>query len=327
MIISIYFLALYNKLKALPFPAGRLATDELKLKLLAADLIRDAHTEKITVTGKSRRSMSFDTSYVNKHRWMFLGNDGVLCIYCKLFCTNLSRPRVAGGLTEKPWTNYSKKKALDEHGSPATCKYHGDAEVSAKAFLARATARQPDVRTQVAGELKQFKEVKQMVESVSLSIAVAAKQNIALRGHRNEQSLKENLSLTTMKNNDIIIKGDSNCGNLNALVKLCYTSGDRKLEHLKSKPSTFISPTNQNEILMAMASDVRSNVISLIGDGPFSIIADETTDVGTTEQLCIALRFVRYGDDSTPNIEERYLTFVPMKSVTGLSRIIKQSLF
>ena len=80
-----------------------------------------------------------------------------------------------------------------------------------------------------------------MVEAVSLSIVVAARQNIALRGHRNERLDRSNLSMISINGNkEKIIKGDKNAGNLNSLftfpvslldVRTCSTL---RINHLHS---------------------------------------------------------------------------------------------
>ena len=45
----------------------------------------------------------------------------------------------------------------------------------------------------------------------------------------------------------------------------------------------------------------------------FTILADETTDVSNTEQLCISIRFV----DQNCSIHEEFLGFVPLGRTTG----------
>lgn len=292
---------------------------DLKRELLSEDLMRDVTTKSLYVKGKSRRGMTFNKSAaVKDHEWLFLGDNGAFCIPCKLFCSGSSVPKRAGGLTSEPWTNYSKKKALESHGDITTCKYHHSAQTAATAFIKREIKCQvPNAAKQAAGLADDFKDVKEMVEAVSLSIVVAARQNIALRGHRNERLDRSNLSMISINGNkEKIIKGDKNAGNLNSLLRLCFTSGSQDLQHLKDKPSTFTSPKSQNEVIASMADYVREQIVKEIGDAPYSIIADETTDNATKEQLCLAVRYVSWEDD-VPSIQERFLCFVNVVSLTG----------
>lgn len=60
---------------------------------------------------------------------------------------------------------------------------------------------------------------------------------------------------------------------------------------------------------------LRNQIISAIPEHApfFTILADETTDVSNTEQLCIAIRFV----DDTCSIHEEFLGFVRLARTTG----------
>lgn len=157
-----------------------------------------------------------------------------------------------------------------------------------------------------------------MVESISVTIAVAARQNLALRGQRNEKIDRSNISITNVnKDGELVISGDSNQGNLIALLRLGYTAGDENLKAIERTSVTYTSPQNQNGILSAIADEVRGSLIEDIGDGPFSVIADETTDVSTVEQLCITVRYVSQRDERPPTLEERFPKFRKMASVTG----------
>lgn len=246
-----------------------------------------------------------------------MGDEGGFCIYCKLFCNGNNKPRVAGALTKKPWTLYSRKESLKDHDNPTTCRYHHEAKVAATNFLARVNGDEPDARTAAAGVGIEMKELRKIVESTSTILAMAAKQSIPLRGHRNERLSDTPLSTTSVNSKgELVMAGDINQGNFISLLKTCYTAGDPRLQSLADKPTTYTSGKAQNEILGLMASQVREELIKTIGDGPFSIIADETTDISTTEQLCLAVRYVDESSGS-PKINERFLSFRKITSLTG----------
>ena len=125
-----------------PFPAGAQATKELKQALLSKDLIRAVNTHKLVETSASgsRRTCYFPSEriedYTKKYKWLFVGDCGAVCIYCKLFCDSKNRPQVACVLTGKPWTANSRKKALDEHANEENYAYHAAAESAAKRYNA-----------------------------------------------------------------------------------------------------------------------------------------------------------------------------------------------
>ena len=317
---------MYEELLKLPFPAGARATKELKQALLSKDLIRAVNTHKLVETSASgsRRTCYFPSEriedYTKKYKWLFVGDSGAVCIYCKLFCDSKNRPQVAGVLTGKPWTAYSRKKALDEHAMEEKCAYHAAAESAAKRYDAVREGRMSDIKMQAAQKVQEYKEVRAMVESLTLTLSVCAKQNLPLRGHRNETITEQSLPLTFIDTNgDKIIKPDTNRGNFLALVRLGYSAGDQNLTSLGSRPTTFTSHLNQDEILNIMAEQLRTNLVNEISHSPFSIIADESSDVCNKEQLCLTVRYVRCADDgSIPTIQEIFLHFVEMKSTKGV---------
>ena len=61
---------------------------------------------------------------------------------------------------------------------------------------------------------------------------------------------------------------------------------------------------------------MREQIVKEIGDAPYSIIADETTDNASKDQLCLAVRYVSWEDDVDP-IQERFLCFLNVVSLTG----------
>lgn len=315
-----FFVALYDDLLALEFPPGRHATDDLKRKLLQPNLLRNVATGPLIEGGKSRRPTSFDISYVKKYSWLMVGDKGIVCIYCKLFLNSSNKPNRPGGLLSKPWVNYSKKITLDNHNNPKHCKYHDMAQTSAQAFWASVIGKRPSINHSVAGKAKEVAEVRNMTQSITIILALAAKQGMPLRGHRLESvSSQDALQLTkTLSNGDTIVIGDKNGGNFKALLRHGISCGDKHLQEIPNKPSTYTSPRVQNELIQLLASEVRSTIVKQIGRSVFSVIADETTDVSTTEQLCVAIRYVDFGDEGlSPQIQERFLSFRKMTSMTG----------
>ena len=107
---------------------------------------------------------------------------------------------------------------------------------------------------------------------------------------------------------------DKNCknrGNFLALLDFHSEAGDEIIaKHLCecARNATYTSATIQNNIIEITMKYLRNQIISEIPEHApfFTILADETTDVSNTEQLCISIRFV----DDTCSIHEEFLGFV-----------------
>ena len=76
----------------------------------------------------------------------------------------------------------------------------------------------------------------------------------------------------------------------------------------------YVSTFQNGTIAITMAY-LRNQIISEIPEHApfFMILADETTDVSNTGQLCISIRFV----DETCSIHEEFLGFVSLARTTG----------
>lgn len=306
------FPALYEKLKLLRFPPGQFATESLKKDLLDPKLCRSVNTHELVETSNKRRNCKFNKDYVKKYPWLMIGDDGAFCIHCKLFCSESEKPRIAGGLTGRPWKLYSRMASLDEHSN---LSYHKSASTAAGCFWNVVVGKQADIRISVTGKSKEYKDSKAMLESICLTLAVAARQNLALRGHRHEMLNQSSLELTKLVRGEVMLTKQVNQGNFLSLIKLRHDAGDPKLTTLASKPATFTSGSSQNELLDIMATQVRQKIVKDVGSTPFTVISDETTDISTTEQLCLAIRYV--DGEEEPKITERFIRFRKMNAVTG----------
>lgn len=85
------------------------------------------------------------------------------------------------------------------------------------------------------------------------------------------------------------------------------------------------SKTIQNELLDCMFSVVRERIVEEAQDSDFvAIQADETTDISTSTQLVLVLRYI----DARMNVQERFFEFIPLQSATAesISREMKDRL-
>ena len=124
------------------------------------------------------------------------------------------------------------------------------------------------------------------------TIIFCGRNNIALRGRRDDSPTNENLQ-----------------GNFQALLAFRVESGDRNLqEHLQTAPrnATYISKTIQNEMITTVGKYIINNLSREMKECKyFSILADEAADVSNKEHLSVVIRFV----DSTKTIREEFIGF------------------
>ena len=148
-----------------------------------------------------------------------------------------------------------------------------------------------------------YKSVEQnrlKLTSIAKTILLCARQNIPLRGHRDDAKYYDT----------------HDCGNFQALLDFRMDSGDTVLkEHFKSAPrnATYRSKTIQNELISCIAENIYEQIISEIKEcGPFSILADEVTDCSTKQLMPLVLRYV----DKNGEINERFMKYIPCDTGT-----------
>ena len=108
--------------------------------------------------------------------------------------------------------------------------------------------------------------------------------------------------------------------NLSALLAFRIDAGETILEkHLliAEKNAIYISNKNQNELIGICGDVISDQMIADIRQAKyFSVLADETTDSGHREQLCMCLRFVSQ-IDGKHSIREKFIQFQAATNFTG----------
>lgn len=121
------------------------------------------------------------------------------------------------------------------------------------------------------------------------------KQNIALRGHRNESA-----SFTTVS-----LEIASNPSNFQVLLQFRMESGDADLlQHFSSadKNSQYCSPRIHNDLVASCGEWIKEKIVAEVREAKyFSVCAD----VANKEQLPLVLRFV----DSSDTLREEFVEF------------------
>ena len=265
------------------------------------------HTFPYRQFGEKRRRFNLDWLT----QWKFLryskSHDGVVCVYCYLF-----RHNDVGGLVSSPLSDWKNiHNIMNKHMGHPFSSLHSRAAEAAEEFIRVATGKQPDVVT-VANKGYQQKREQNLAIMTSLleCIIFCGKQGIGLREHR--------------------LEDQCNPGNFRALVNFRARTDKVLYDHLNNCPQNaqYLSPRIQNELIDTCGDHVREGIVADCQNACyFSVIADETTDVSTTEQLSICVRFVETLSDKV-TIREEFLGFVSVTSTTGenLARVILSNL-
>lgn len=203
------------------------------------------------------------------------------------------------------------KHALGKKGiisSHDRCLTHVQA-TSAWSDYKKTVERQCSVASQLdTGRNALIEKNRHYIKSVAEALLFCSLQEIALRGHDESSS-------------------SINQGNFKALMSLIAKHDSIVRERLQHGPlnAQYTSPDIQNTLLRIMGDMVRSAVCDGVKKaGAFSLLADETKDVGKREQLSLVLRYV----DDEATIHERFLTYVEVSSLTAasLTEYIKSTL-
>ncbi|CAH2315613.1 52 kDa repressor of the inhibitor of the kinase-like [Pelobates cultripes] len=228
---------------------------------------------------------------------------GLFCKYCALFAQHRkgghNKGMALGKLVTEPLTNFKKLKGkegdLEVH---ARLVYHQESVTEGKAFLKTYHSPDNEIVNQInSHRLQKVKENQERIRPIIESIIFLGRQNIPLRGHRDDGALMDDST------------PDVNEGNFRELLRYRVSSGDKMLEkHLltASSRATYISKSTQNDLIKCCGDEICNIIVGRIKEACyFSVIFDETTDISHIEQLSLNFRYVYNG-----SIREDFIKFV-----------------
>ena len=137
-------------------------------------------------------------------------------------------------------------------------------------------------------------------------IITCARQNVALRGHRDDAHHYIENNALNPGNFIMFLKYGAYCGNImDLLFKDCPAN------------KMYRSKTIQNDILEICGDMVKEVIVEEVKKAKFfTVLADEATDCSNIEQMALVLRFL----DSSDKIGEDFLGFIACEDgLTGLA--------
>ena len=170
---------------------------------------------------------------------------------------------------------------------------HNFAVIAMENFLRNMRREAVPIDQQINNLLQQqINRNREILKSLFETIIFCGKNNIALRGTRDDDPRNPSLS-----------------GNFQALLEFRIDSGDQTLKHhLETAPrnATYVSKTIQNEMITSVGAIIVNNLSQEIRDSKyFCIMSDEAADISNKENLSVVIRFL----DSTKKVREEFVGF------------------
>lgn len=173
--------------------------------------------------------------------------------------------------------------------------------------------------------MKEIQENLERLVPIIKSIFFLGRQNIALRGHRDDgQLLSKNIS------SDFSSYAESITNHFRELLKFRIDAGDTNLEHhlmSTSKNNTYISYTIQNNLIQCIAKEITTFITIEIKETKYySIIFD----VSVISKMSLSVRYLKSGKVferfiSFVNCHERYMVMNMMMMKTRTSKICQSN--
>lgn len=255
-----------------------------------------------TKTGKEVKRY-LGHQHLEQRKWLVFSHveKGLFCKFCVLFSDEKcghNKGMVAQNLVTRPLTSFAKLLGKDgfiqTHENTA---YHKVCVQAGLDFLQSYHNPDKSIDNQINSQrLKQVQENRERLRPIIESIVFLGRQNIPLRGHRDDGRLDEEA-------------GPSNEGNFRELLRFKISSGDETLkQHLATASSraTYIGNTTQNQLITCCGEEITETILSQVQNARYySVIFDETTDISHTEQLSLNLRYLHNNE-----IREDFVKFI-----------------
>ncbi|XP_013403337.1 52 kDa repressor of the inhibitor of the protein kinase [Lingula anatina] len=245
--------------------------------------------------GKMR---AFNAAWLQQFNWLAYSSkeDGAYCLPCVLFGVQAGKnSHKLDRLMTSPLTTWtSALRKLKEHDS--TSEVHKSAMVTYVEFKNSMESKSVPVIQQLDHALaKRVAENRAKLASIVKTVLLCGRQNLALRGHRDDSSFFDD---------------SSNTGNFQKLIEFRVDAGDTILgTHCQDAPknATYRSKTIQNELIDCCREIVITKIAEKVKKAEFfTIMADEATDCSNKEQLPLVLR---YYDGSIGKVREDFIGY------------------
>lgn len=236
--------------------------------------------------------------------WMVYSpsKSSLFCFCCKLFgtVTDFSSSFNSENGFNKWWKLNPK---LEEHESSAVHIRCFTEWKNLEIGILRGETIDKAAQEAIRNEEKKWRDLLSRLLDI---IRFLAKQNLALRGHREYDD-----------------DSGGNRGNFLELVQLLGKYDPVLREHLtkvklgKKNAISYTSPLLQNEFINLLGDQVRKKILRQVIEAKyFCIIFDSTSDISHKDQISLVLRYVKI-DGSNVSVIESFVDFIETKGKTA----------
>ena len=164
--------------------------------------------------GAGNHQRSFQQKWLNEYAWLayFREKDGGYCVPCVFFCKD---DEGLGKLVNSPLTRF--KDAVEIFRQHSKKAYHVHSVSDMLTFMRIMNNEQTPIDHQlVSAVAQQVQQNRELLKSIISTIIFCGKQNVALRGHRDDRKH---------------LQQPGNHGNFHALLNFRIESGDKILQN------------------------------------------------------------------------------------------------
>ncbi|KFM73429.1 Zinc finger MYM-type protein 1, partial [Stegodyphus mimosarum] len=238
------------------------------------------------------------------------------CFSCLLFPSKDAVSSCSSLETESGLSSWKKPEKVTAHENS---QRHRNSFTTWKEMERGLMKKESLIDAQLQNQIATEKEKwRQILKRMLCCILHLAKQNMALRGHR-----------------ESITESERNAGNLIELLKLIAEFDPIMKGHVsyvQQNPgsTTYLSPEIQNEFIQILAAAVREKLVCNIQRAKYyGILFDSTPDAANQEQMSETIRYVDIDfQEKTVVIKECFLGFIQThkKDAASIAGIILQQL-
>lgn len=243
------------------------------------------------------------------------------CFSCLLFPSKDAVSHCSSLETENGFNSWKKPEKITAHENS---QRHRDSFTTWKEMERRLIKKEGLIDAQLQNQIAKEKEKwRQVLKRVLCCIKYLAKQNLALRGHRESTTETEKR------------ESQGNAGNFIELLKLVAEFDPVMKSHLlyvQQNPgsTTYLSPEIQNEFTQLLASTVREKLVYDIQRAKYyGLMFDSTPDAAHREQMSETIRYVDINfEEKTVVVKESFLGFIQVhkKDAASTADMILQQL-
>ncbi|XP_067029975.1 52 kDa repressor of the inhibitor of the protein kinase-like [Acropora muricata] len=271
-------------------------SDQDKLKFIENVWKPGEHFDFPVSVECSNSKRHFVWGWLKRFPWLAYSKflDGAFCLPCVLFGVQCGRnSNKLDKLYKTPLTLWTSAMSRFTKHASGKCEMHTFSVLAMDNFVRNMTRESVPIDQQINNLLQQqITRNREILKSLFKTIIFCGRNNIALRGPRDDDPQNASLS-----------------GNFQALLEFRIDSGDQTLQHhLRTAPrnATYISKTIQNEMITTVGAVIVNNLSQEIRDSKyFSIMSDEAADISNKENLSVVIRFL----DSTKTVREEFVGF------------------